>query len=64
MGETRRKKTEQSELFLKYVYVCKHAGCLRAFYRLGTLLRHQRLIHSPHKSIRARHLQQEDFGEC
>lgn len=31
--------------FLKYVYVCKSPGCLRAFYRLDSLRRHQKLVH-------------------
>lgn len=32
--------------FLSLVYVCHFGGCSRAFYRLDSLLRHQRLIHA------------------
>lgn len=35
--------------FLSLVYVCPVAGCSRAFYRLDSLLRHQRLIHAQTK---------------
>lgn len=35
----------QYEVFLKFVYVCRAAGCRRAFYRLDSLRRHQRQIH-------------------
>lgn len=35
--------------FLSHVYVCVEPRCLRAFYRLDSLLRHQRLIHGPDK---------------
>lgn len=31
--------------FLRHVYVCDEPKCLRAFYRLDSLLRHMRLIH-------------------
>lgn len=33
--------------FLGHVYVCTQPKCLRAFYRLDSLQRHQRLIHGP-----------------
>lgn len=35
--------------FLSHVYVCTEPECSRAFYRLDSLLRHQRLIHGPGK---------------
>lgn len=35
--------------FLSHVYVCNEHQCSRAFYRLDSLLRHQRLIHGSGK---------------
>lgn len=37
--------------FLSHVYVCEERDCLRAFYRLDSLLRHLRLIHGPRKRV-------------
>lgn len=54
--------------FLSLVYVCPVAGCSRAFYRLDSLLRHQRLIHAQTKeearrSIKVRMSPPEDIFE-
>ncbi|OBA20060.1 hypothetical protein METBIDRAFT_212094 [Metschnikowia bicuspidata var. bicuspidata NRRL YB-4993] len=40
------KVTALTDNFLSHVYVCKKTNCLRAFYRLDSLLRHEKLIHS------------------
>lgn len=37
--------------FLRHVYVCNELKCLRAFYRLDSLLRHMRLIHGLLKRV-------------
>lgn len=39
-------KSSLTDNFLSHVYVCKKKNCSRAFYRLDSLLRHEKLIHS------------------
>lgn len=39
-------KNALTDNFLSHVYVCKKKNCSRAFYRLDSLLRHEKLIHS------------------
>lgn len=67
----RSTKCESDDLtlrFLSLVYVCPVAECSRAFYRLDSLLRHQKLIHSQAKeesrrSIKVRMSPPEDIFE-
>lgn len=45
--ESSGKRDALTRLLLQHVYVCELNGCSRAFYRLDSLLRHQKLLHPP-----------------
>lgn len=47
-SDSNKQASEETQQFLKHVYVCSVNDCSRAFYRLDSLLRHQRLIHGFH----------------
>lgn len=44
-SDSSRLVQKDAQRFLKHVYVCSVNDCSRAFYRLDSLLRHQRLLH-------------------
>lgn len=63
-NEGAHKRGHAMQQFLEHVYVCQKSNCKRAFYRLDSLQRHERLLHLTERKVKSRRKHKLKLGKC